>query len=72
MVAHIISIKRMTSIFRVKDVCFSKYTLHGVEYYYACGKVAVSYGGKEIIGYITDENEHKWNIILQNNENIEI
>ena len=40
----------------VKDVCCSKYTLYGSEYYSACGKVAVSYGGKEIIGYITDEN----------------
>ena len=68
MVAHISSSKRMASIFRVKDVCCSTYTLHGVEHYCACGKVAVSYGGKEIIGYITDEDEHKWTIILQNNE----
>ena len=67
MVAHISSSKRMACIFRVKDVCFLKYTLHGAEYYYACGKVAVSYGGKEIIGYITDENEDQWTIILQNN-----
>ena len=56
----------------VKDVCCSKYTLHGAEYYSACGKVALSYGGKEIIGYITDENEDQWTIILQNNEVIEI
>jgi hypothetical protein len=72
MVAHISSSKRMESIFRVKDVCCSTYTLHGVEHYCACGKVAVSYGGKEIIGYITDEDENKWTIILQNNNAIEI
>ena len=46
MVAHISSTKIMSSIFMVKDVCCSKITLHGVEYYSACGKVAVSYGGK--------------------------
>ena len=72
MVAHIRSSKRMASIFRVKDVCCSTYTLRGAEYYCACGKVAVSYGGKEIIGYITDENGYHWTIILQNNEVIEI
>ena len=72
MVAHISSIKMMASIFMVKDVCCSKYKLHGAEYYYACVKVAVSYGGKEIIGYITDENEDQWTIILQNKNVIEI
>ena len=68
MVAHISSSKRMEYLFRVKDVCCSTFTLHGVEHYRACGKVVLSYGGKEIIGYITDEDEHKWTIILQNNE----
>jgi hypothetical protein len=72
MVAHISSSTRMESLFRVMDVCCSTYTLHGVEHYCACGKVAVSYGGKEIIGYITDEDEHKWTIILKNNEVIVI
>ena len=72
MVAHISSSKRMESIFMVNDVCCSEYTLHGAEYYSECGKVAVSYGGKEIIGYITDENEDQWTIILQNNNVIEI
>lgn len=72
MVAYISSIKRIVFIFMVKYVCCSKYKLHGAEYYYACGKVAASYGGKEIIGYITDKNEDKWTIILKNNETIEI
>ena len=72
MVAHISSSKSMASIFMVKGVCFSKYTLNGVEYYSACGKVSVSYGRKEIIGYITDENEDQWTIIQQNNKVIEI
>ena len=72
MVAHITSSKMIASIFRVKYVCWSKYTLHGAEYYCVCGKVSVSYRGKEIIGYITDENEHKWTKILRNNETIVI
>ena len=72
MVAHSSSSKRMASIFMVKDVCCSQYKLHGVEYYSSCDKIAVSYGGKEIIGYITDENEDQWTIILQNNNVIEI
>ena len=58
----------MESLFRVMDVCCSTFTLHGVEHYRACAKVAVSYGGKEIIGYITDEDDHEWTFILQNNE----
>ena len=45
----------MAYIFMVRDVCCSKYKLHGSEYYSVCGKVAVLYGGKKIIGYITDE-----------------
>ena len=72
MVAHISSSKRMASIFMVKDVCFSRYTLHSLEYHSECGKVYVSYGEKEIIGYITDENEDQWTIIQKNNEVIEI
>ena len=53
-------------------MCFSQYTLNGMKYYSACGKVAVSYGLKEIIFYITDENEDQWTIILKNNNVIEI
>ena len=41
MVANINWSKRMASILILKDVCCSKYTLHGVDYYYVCGKVAV-------------------------------
>ena len=58
----------MESLFFVRDVCGSKYTLNGFEYHSECFKVAVSCGGKEIIGYITDENEDHWTIILQNDE----
>lgn len=46
--------KRMVSLFLVKDVCAAKYPLNGSDYHSACGKVSVSYGGKEIIGFIID------------------
>ena len=69
---HVASQQRMKDIFVQEENCATEFEVeqdNGLKYIQTCcGKVNVSYNGKNILGYILEEKNQKWKILLATNK----
>ena len=65
---HIASMRRMNELMELKNLTATCYTRENIKYT-CCGKVNIEYeDGKNMIGYVIDENDRFFTIQMENNE----
>ena len=70
MLVHIASKQRMDSLLKKEDCCATEYPTKNKGIITASGKVNIIRNEKNILGYILEESNSKWKIILKNNKMI--
>ena len=73
MLVHIASKKRIDLLFQKESSCATEFLIvkDGRENIFGCcGKVSILKNGRNILGYILEERNRKWNVLLSNNKMI--
>ena len=72
-ILHLSCLTRMKEIFMVADLCaVSILNISSNNTHTCCGKVNTIKDGKNLIGYILDEVDNKWCVMLANNKMVQL